>query len=57
MLPFVTRIYSTDYTPFRVAFRLSDVPPELPDDLDYPTYTMIFSGFELVDAPIDFTDF
>ena len=57
MFPFVTRIYSTDYSPFRIGFKLSDNPPSLPDDVDYPNYNMILSKFDLFDVPDNFTDF
>ena len=57
MLPFVTRVYSTAYTPFRIAFKLNNIPPSLPDSVSYPGYSMIISKFELFDAPDNFTNF
>lgn len=57
MLPFVTKIYSTAYSPFRIAMKFSNIPPSLPDNLDYPTYSMILTDFDLLDIPDDFTNF
>ena len=58
MLPFNTKVYSTDHTPFRIAFKLSDDPPSLPDLLDFWTpYTMVLSGFEALSAPNNFQFF
>ena len=54
MLPFNTRVYSSVHTPFRMAFKLSNDPAFLPDDLIYGTHTMVLSDF---DALASFTNF
>lgn len=55
MLPFNTKVYSTVHTPFRIAFKISNSPPSLPDDIDYDLgHKMILKGF---DALPSFTNF
>ena len=55
MLPFNTKVYSTDHTPFRIAFKLSDDPPSLPDALTFDlSYNMILSGFDALSTPDNF---
>lgn len=55
MLPFNTKVYSTTHTPFRIAFKISNSPPSLPDNMDYDLgYKMILKGF---DALPSFTNF
>ena len=54
MLPFNTKVYTNNHSPFRIAFKLSDTPPSLPDNLDYPTYHTILSDFNSLSS---FTDF
>lgn len=46
-LPFVTKVYSTVHTPFRIAFKISNSPPSLPDIIDYDaSQKMILQGFD-----------
>lgn len=55
MLPFTTKVYSNVHTPFRIAFKISDSPPTLPDDIGYDLgHKMILKGF---DALPSFTNF
>jgi hypothetical protein len=47
MLPFNTKVYSTVHTPFRIAFKISDNPPSLPNDIDFDLgHKMILKGFD-----------
>lgn len=46
MQPFNTKVYSTTHSAFRIAFKLSDAPPTLPDNLDYDLgYKMVLIGY------------
>lgn len=47
MMPFNTKVYSTSHSPFRIAFKLSNEPPSLPDDLDYASnYFMVLTDVD-----------
>lgn len=49
MQPFTTKVFSTTHTPFRIAFKLSNSPPSLPDVIDYDAgQSMILRGLDAV---------
>jgi hypothetical protein len=49
MLPFNTKVYSNVHSPFRIAFKISNSPPSLPDTIDYDALqSMILRNLDAV---------